>query len=363
MSSIVARGRWEQASAWRHSCGLRPARQPGQRRWRRSQTAGASLRIGQASVAPASAAGCATPLGKPEVLGVGACACSHCASRQQPANSSTAAVVASRTDESIPAKRTSHRQPKPGKKSDGHIKRQIGRNRLYRLRARSRPPRYRSCACRPPIPPPPPFPAPACRAHGWRWPPGASRRIRSRPGSASCLSPVRSSRLLRTSCSRSTAVCQALRKRSTSLRPRPCFCRSRSCNWRPNLHHARKIRPVLGAELRLLLLQIAAARVNLLQQRGRKVRRSRLCRRGSAAITSSGSPLPRRDTRLRAECGRWWRPPTAGPARRSPAASSCARSRRAARWPCVSGRAHDAVLASRNPPAAAGPGPRAPSDP
>ncbi len=50
------------------------------------------------------------------------------------------------------------------------------------------------------------------------------------PRSAFMPSLVACSRLLRTSCSRSRAVCQLLRKRSTSFASSACFCRSRSCS-------------------------------------------------------------------------------------------------------------------------------------
>ena len=56
-----------------------------------------------------------------------------------------------------------------------------------------------------------------------------------------------------------------------------------------NFDDARKAGAVFGAELGLFLLQVAAAGVNLLQERGGKVGVS-ACRRGSAAMTISGSP-------------------------------------------------------------------------
>ena len=54
--------------------------------------------------------------------------------------------------------------------------------------------------------------------------------------------------------------------------------------------HARKTRAVFGAELRLFLLQVAAARVNLLAEARWQSWRLSACRRGSEAITISGSP-------------------------------------------------------------------------
>src|ERR1035438_2110773 len=57
-----------------------------------------------------------------------------------------------------------------------------------------------------------------------------------------------------------------------------------------NLYHARKVLAMFGAQLGPFLIKVAAPRMNLLQCRGPKLP-SAVCRRGSEAIPSSGSPL------------------------------------------------------------------------
>ena len=79
-----------------------------------------------------------------------------------------------------------------------------------------------------------------------------------------------------------------------------------------NFDDAGKAGAVFGAELGLFLLQIAAAGVNLLQERGGKVAAFGLQARIGGDRPSPDRPEKRRDTRPRSECGRWWRPPAGG---------------------------------------------------
>ena len=107
-------------------------------------------------------------------------------------------------------------------------------------------------------------------------------------------------------------------------RPRPCFCRSRSCNWRRISTTRGKVGAVFDVELGLFLFQLAVPGVNLLEQRGGEVAafglQARIGGNDQLRIALRGRAI----LRLAQNAVRGGRHQLRGPAHPSPARPRCA---------------------------------------